>query len=365
MRILMLVAHPSIQGPLPKHTPHLIAGLEALGCQVESRPWSRHHERERLPEKLVGRTRDLLEVRRTLRQRTFDVMVVKTSHDRATLTRDIALLFATRGRCRRAVLQFHGSQSSRLLQPGSRLFKFASALMLRLADAALVLSTEELGEWQRFSSRGKFYVVKNPLLGASDARPQVKPERAEPTILFVGRLIPEKGVFDLIDAVAAVFARMPCRLMVVGDGPYATQLAEHAQTLGLEGRSSFRGYLNGEALSAAYREADVLALPTYWDEGFPTVLGEAMAAGLPIVTTRSRGAADYLREREHALFVPAQDPPALAAALLELLGDSALRSRMGRANRQRVKIFSTDVVAREYLSVLQEVAGPGLNAVGA
>jgi glycosyltransferase involved in cell wall biosynthesis len=287
-------------------------------------------------------------------------MIVKTSHDRATLTRDIILLLTTRRRCRSAVLQFHGSQSSRLLQPGSRLFKVATALLLRLADAAMVLSTEELREWQHFWPHGRFYVVKNPVLAASDAAPapRSRVKRSEPTILFVGRLMSEKGVFDLLDAVADVAARRPCRLLVVGNGPDASRLSERAQVLALEDRLSFRGYLEGDSLAAAYEEADVLALPTYWDEGFPTVLGEAMAAGLPIVTTRSRGAADYLREREHALFVPAQDPPALAAALLELLDDSALRLRMSRANRQRVKIFSTDVVASEYLSVLHDVVGP-------
>jgi glycosyltransferase involved in cell wall biosynthesis len=355
----MLVAHPSMGGPLPKHTPHLIAGLQALGCEVETRHWSRRRDREGLREKLVDRMRDVLEVRRTLGEGKFDVMVVKTAHDRATLTRDIVLLLATRRRCRGTVLQFHGSQSSRLVQPGSRLFKFASARLLKLADAAMVLSTEELREWQCFSPRGRFYLVKNPLVKASDAAPRTGLRRAEPTILFVGRLMMEKGVFELLDAVATVAARMPCRLVVAGDGPDAARLAEHAQALGLEERISFCGYLEGEALFAAYREADLLALPTYWNEGFPTVLGEAMAAGLPIVTTRSRGAADYLREREHALFVPPKDPSALATALVELLENGALRSRMSRANRQRVKIFSTAVVASEYLSVLLDAIRPG------
>jgi len=80
-----------------------------------------------------------------------------------------------------------------------------------------------------------------------------------------------------------------------------------------------------------------------------------MDAGLPIVTTRIRGAVDHLVERENALFVDPGDVRGLAASITTLLGDADLRARMGAANQRRVRIFAPDVVAAEYLQVLQTV----------
>jgi glycosyltransferase involved in cell wall biosynthesis len=115
-----------------------------------------------------------------------------------------------------------------------------------------------------------------------------------------------------------------------------------------------RGHLTGSELRREYAEATLLALPS-WTEGFPTVLAEAMDAGLPIVTTRIRGAADHLVEGVHALFVGPQDVGAITSAILTLLRDRDLRERMGSANRQRLRIFDPEVVGAEYLQVLRSL----------
>src|SRR5205823_173848 len=104
------------------------------------------------------------------------------------------------------------------------------------------------------------------------------------------------------------------------------------------------GYLAGAELEAAYREATLFVFPS-WVEGFPTVLAEAMDAGLPIVTTRIRGAADHLVAGENALFVEPRDVSALVDAILTLLDDRDLAARMSAANRRRIGIFEPRVVA--------------------
>jgi glycosyltransferase involved in cell wall biosynthesis len=97
-------------------------------------------------------------------------------------------------------------------------------------------------------------------------------------------------------------------------------------------------------------------LPTSLPEGFPTAILEAMSAGLPLVTTASRGPADHLVDGQNALFVPAHDPPALARALIRLLRDDRLRREMGDANREKVREFDPDVVAVEYRTALERIA---------
>jgi glycosyltransferase involved in cell wall biosynthesis len=117
----------------------------------------------------------------------------------------------------------------------------------------------------------------------------------------------------------------------------------------------FRGYVTGEELAALYRRLDVFALPTSLSEGFPMALMEAMAAGVAIVTTASRGQADHLEAGKHALFVPPGHVAALAEALAHLLRHPALRTEMAAANRVLSHTFDADVVAAEYLEALHEV----------
>lgn len=359
MRILMLVSHPNIRGPIPKHSPLLVEALRALGCEVITAPWGRHSGQEALLERIVGRAQDIARIRRTLTCERFDVMVVKTSHDWAALSRDIPLLLVTRRLCPRIVIQFHGGFSDRLVVPGYGLFKAASAWLLRLSDAALVLSSQEQRQWQQFYPTGRFYTVANPFQPADVTPGELlwALPKEEPVLLFVGRLIEAKGIFDLLNAMPRVLERTACHLVVAGDGADAQRVRECVERLGLSDHVTLTGYLLGGQLAMVYQVGDIFVLPTYYAEGFPTVIAEAMSAGLPIVTTRIRGAADHLREGVNALFVPLRDPEALARALARLLSDPSLREKMAQANQEKVKDFAPEIVTRHYLDVLEEVVG--------
>jgi glycosyltransferase involved in cell wall biosynthesis len=359
MRIFILVQRPEARGPVPKHTAHLVASLRSLGCEVITHPWGQEREGESLSHKLAQRVRDVLSVRRALEQETFDVAVVKTAHDWRTLLRDIPVALVIKRRCRPVVLQFHGSRASKLAAPGGHAFKLATALLLALVDGIMVLSTEEQRQWQAFRRSPPVFTVKNPYAPVDDAEaPRLENKSASaPRALFVGRLIEKKGVFDLIEALPFVLDQTQCDLVVVGEGAQAQELRDRIERLGIGDHVTMTGYLGGPELRDRYRESTILVLPTSWDEGFPTVLAEAMDAGLPIVTTRIRGAADYLVADENALFVEAGDVRGIASAMKRLLQDAQLRERMVLANRRRIRVFDPDVVAAEYLEVLQSLAG--------
>jgi glycosyltransferase involved in cell wall biosynthesis len=357
MRIFMLVPHEGISGPVPTQTPHLVAALRSLGCTIATHPWGRRNDDERLPGKLARRLRQVRSVRRALAGDEFDVAVVSTSHDWRTLVRDLAVVFAIRGRCRPIVLQFHGSQPSALVKPGRWAFTLVTALLLALVDGVMVLSTEEQAEWRAFRAQPPVFTVKNPYVRSSTwaERPGDRSPEDAHRVLFVGRLIEEKGIFDLVEALAAVIQRTPCSLIFVGRGEDDRRLRERIHRLGLNEHVTVKGYLEGAVLGRMYGEATLLALPS-WHEGFPTVLAEAMDAGLPIVTTRIRGAADHLVEGEHALFVEPRDVRGIASAIITLLRDPELRARMGSANRERVRIFDPEAVGAEYLECLRSLA---------
>jgi glycosyltransferase involved in cell wall biosynthesis len=358
MRILMLVPFPGVRGPIAKHTPLLVDALRALGCEVATEPWGRHRDDESLPSKLTGRAGDIARVRRRLANERFDVLVVKTSHEWPSLMRDIPLLAATRHVVPSIVLQFHGGRSDRLVAPGNHGFKLASRALFRLSDGVLVLSSEEQMESRKFWPRGRFHVVANPFdLSAWDNYETkiLGEEEGEATLLFVGRLMEQKGIFDALSALSRLRDGTRCRLLVAGTGPDQQRIAERAGELGITDDLVLAGHLTGDELARAYRAADIFVFPTYWFEGFPTVLSEAMAAGLPIVTTRTRGIADHLEDGVNALFVPPREPAAIAETIERLLGDVELRRRMSLANRGKVREFAPEPVAAHYLKTLETI----------
>jgi glycosyltransferase involved in cell wall biosynthesis len=360
MHILMLIQSSVIEGALPKHTPLLIESLEEYGHDISTSVWGRHTERETFPEKIIGRVKDLHRAKRKLLEQHFDIMVVKTSHDWLTLSRDILLLLATRHLCPCIILQMHGSQSNRLVTKRDYLFKIATKWLLRHCDGVLILSSEEQRQWQHFYPQGRFYVVDNPYLppsneySSADQETKLETPAGYPVLLFVGRLIVEKGIYELLESLPIILRQTKCHLVMTGVGPEKARLQKRIQELGLQQTITLTGYLEGSSLSYVYQRADIFVLPSY-SEGFPTAIAEAMFAGLPIVTTQIRGMADHLQAGINALFIPPKDSRALANAILRLLVDTDLRAHMRNANREKIKQFEPYAISANYHNIFKEI----------
>jgi glycosyltransferase involved in cell wall biosynthesis len=359
LKVLMAGPVAPVRGPIPKLMPLLADGLRAAGCAVTVCQWGRHRDDESAFDKLRDRVRDLQAIRVELRRDAYDVLLVKTAHDWAALTRDLPLLRAVRGLARATVVALHGTWADRLVEPGSRVLKVVSAGLPRWSDAVLVLSRQEQEQWARFAPRGRIRLMKDPYVTppaapATAGRREFGVPADVPLVLFVGRLIAAKGIFELIDAMSAVNAERPCHLLILGQGEEREALARRARGLGISDRITFAGYVGQDLLQAAYRCADVFVLPS-WAEGFPVAILEAMDGGLPIVTTPIRGMADHLVEGRSGLFVPVRDPQSLASTMLKLLRDPELRRRLGAGARAKVPDFAPSEVAQEHLAVFREV----------
>ena len=123
--------------------------------------------------------------------------------------------------------------------------------------------------------------------------------------------------------------------MLVGDGPYRGELEQVARRLGVAGELTFTGALTGERLAPLYREADVFCLPSF-AEGLPVVLMEAMANELPVITSRLAGIAELVDDGVNGVLLPPGREDVIADALERLAADPELRTRYGRAGRERV-----------------------------
>ena len=165
---------------------------------------------------------------------------------------------------------------------------------------------------------------------------------------FLGRLDPVKRVPDLLQALQLM--QSPAQLHIFGEGEERTSLKRQALQMGLGDRAVFHGASAGPG--EALRQMDVLALPSQ-AEGFPLVLIEAMAAGVPIVATRAPGIRDVIRDNETGILVPIGSPAELAVALDALARDPDRRAALAAAGRRDVcERFTWERVMPQYLGLL-------------
>lgn len=176
-------------------------------------------------------------------------------------------------------------------------------------------------------------------------------------VLCVGRLVPDKGQRLLLDAVSSLRARgLDVRLTLVGDGVDRAMLEQRAEELGLADDVNFTGSVGQDQILALYAEADVFCLPSF-AEGIPVVLMEAMATGLPVVTTEITGIPELVEDGASGILVPPGRADAIAAAL-ERLADRATRERMGLHGRLRVEEEFDATAGAQAMQRLMSMSGP-------
>lgn len=234
--------------------------------------------------------------------------------------------------------------------------------------------TRILSEADRILATSQSYVNSSPFLARQAGKVAivplgVRPERFQvertmarkrfgdgPTILFVGRLRYYKG----LDVLLAALASLPeGRLLVAGGGPMEDAWHHEARALSIQDRVVWLGEVSDADLPVIYAASDVFVLPAVArSEAFGVVQLEAMAAGLPVVTTEVGSGTSWVTQAgETGLIVPPGDPVALAEAIAGLLADADRRTRMGEAGRRRVSELFTeekmlDQVAEIYAQVV-------------
>jgi phosphatidyl-myo-inositol dimannoside synthase len=194
-------------------------------------------------------------------------------------------------------------------------------------------------------------------------QPAAIPDGGPLHLICVARLIERKGQQHLIEAVRRLIAEgVAVKLDLVGTGDAHSALQTQAAAAGIAGHVHFSGYVPREAIAARYTDAHVFVLPSY-NEGMSVATLEALAAGLPVVVTRTGGTAELVVEGENGLTFNWADVDALVAHLRQLAADRGLARRMGAAARARAALFSWESAAERYLKMFEQIAAgalPGL-----
>ena len=233
-----------------------------------------------------------------------------------------------------------------------------------LADRVVAQSDRALANLG-YAVRGNGCVIPNPIAVPIPAASTPTGPRASgigaaagrvsaPTLLAVGRLVPEKGYDLLLDAFARVAARVEgWRLCIHGEGPERASLEERVRRLGLAERVLLPGRIADPA--AAMQAADLYVMSSRV-EGFPNALGEAMACGMAVVSFDCpSGPRELVRHEVDGLLVPPGDVDALADALERLMRDPATRARLAARAPEVAERFSLAQVASAWERVFSEV----------
>lgn len=187
--------------------------------------------------------------------------------------------------------------------------------------------------------------------------------RGAKVIGFSGAFFPWHGVDMIVEALPSIIARVPnAAVLLLGDGPQRGTLVELARSKGLEDRVKIAGWVGHEELPAHVAAFDVAVMPDSNEYGSPMKIYEYMAMGVPVVAPRLGPLADGIVDGETGRLVPRRDLASFAGALVDLLSDETLRSRMGA--RAADHVARNHTWERNAARVLESLAPAGADTVG-
>lgn len=250
------------------------------------------------------------------------------------------------------ILQLHGSDFAGAYERAGTTLRMVMRMAFEHASRVIAPS-ERLARWVTSECRSARVVhVPPPVPQAAIGAPLHERPRL---VLFLGRLEARRGTFELAEAVAALRGEVPgLRLVYAGEGE-RTELAHHAQRLGIADAVKFTGWVGPSGKRALLEGAAVLAAPSYAD-GLPMGVLEAMAAGVPVVTSAVGGVLEALSDGVSGLLTAPGDTATLTRQLRRLLLEPQTAARIGAAARETARLrYSPERSAARLEEVYAEI----------
>ncbi len=340
-RVIMVGSSLRVRGGIAASATALLSGLPADGPRVTYVATQIDGSR---PLKTLAAFFGLLRLFGLLALRRADIVHVHMSTD-ASFTRKSAVLAMARMFGCRTITHVHAGRFPKFFKSSSPARQKAIVRDLEESDLVIALTEEWKGRLATIAPRANIRVLMNSIRAAQfeaviPERPPVPEDGG--TVLFLGWVVKEKGVLDLAEALALVVQERPRVTVEFGGDRDVEMLRTRVASLGLTDHVRILGWVRDDQKLDAFRRAHVFVLPSY-AEGLPMAMLEAMAAGLPLITTPVGGIPEVVRDGEHGILIDPGDVEALAGSILALLRDEGLRARMGAAN---VEVVQRDHDAR-------------------
>jgi len=309
---------------------------------------------------------NLAELAGRVRRARIDAVYVPISQNVPAFLRDALFIFQARAAGCRVIVHLHGGYFRALYDNSSPAFRAVARGALNAASSVIVLGDEFRSIFSGLVPEDKIAVVANgvPDPDAWPLRLPWSPAPRRPCLLYMSTLTRTKGILELFAALPILRRQFPDVILKVAghwsDADFQHEAEAFIAREKLQDSVHFAGNVDGTAKAEFLASGDLFCLPTRYEyEGQPLVLLEAMASGLPIVSTRHAAIGSTVLDGITGLLVPKDCQPAsLAAALALILADAPHRNAMSHAARQRyLSHFTQDICHSRLLKIVESVCG--------
>lgn len=208
---------------------------------------------------------------------------------------------------------------------------------------------------KQFSPKHNIEIISNGVDTELFYPAKNKDSNSEIQLLFISRLMPQKGIDTLIKACNVLHQRgiTNYKLTIVGEGHLKGLMFSLIEQYGIREKINYLGWKDLDELPDVYRKADVFILPSVM-EGMPSVVLQAMASGLPIIASRVKGFEEVLEENVNGLFAEYNNPGQFANAIEKLIESESLRKSMSQKSIEKSRQFSWESIAKQYLELYKQ-----------
>ncbi|MCS6803960.1 MAG: glycosyltransferase family 4 protein [Acidobacteriota bacterium] len=234
---------------------------------------------------------------------------------------------------RKLLLHIHGGNTARYYYQQNWLCRWYLRATLRRGDRLVVVSEALQRELSGYLPEKEFHLLRNAV--PVPASGQAAPRDGSVRVLYLGHFLKLKGIYDLVNAIPRICAAVPKAKFLLCGLHEIEQVRDLCQQRGVMSAIELLGPVPFEQRWDVLRRADIFVLPSY-EEGLPVTVLEAMAVGLPVVTTPVGGIPQVVEDGVGGFFIKPGDVDALVTRVIQLTRDATLRQRMGQANRARI-----------------------------
>jgi glycosyltransferase involved in cell wall biosynthesis len=287
-----------------------------------------------------------------------DVVHIHASY-RSSFFRKLAFFWLAKLLRKKTIFHIHSSRFEFYYDNQNPLTRRLIGHVLRQSDAVVVLAdiwrTQLLDGFPSLNP-AKIKVLRNPISLDSLAVANERSDSGPRTVLFLGLLIPTKGLADLVHAASIVVKKETnIRFAICGEGPETQTLRRLIEELDLSKTVSLVGWVDDDAKNKWLNSAYIFVLPSY-KEGMPVAILEAMAFGLPVVSTRVAAIPEIIQEGKQGFLLEPGDIEGLSDRIIRLLEDQGLWRTMSVNAQEKVREYSAARLADQWISLYESLA---------
>lgn len=305
---------------------------------------------------------DAINLFKTIRHNNYDVIHINPSLDVKSVLRDgLFMLIINMSKTPKSLVFFHGwDEKVADFILDSKILCFLMRITYGKAEKIIILAGKfakplvEMG-----IDKDRLVVFPTMFDGSIFEGVEKKQNKNQLILLFMSRFVTAKGMIELLEAFYKLpMYQPPIILHLVGDGPEKTAVEKKIIELGLQEKVKLPGYIKGKEKAKALLNADVFVFPSYYREGCPIALLEAMAAGLPLITTTVGGIPDIVIDGKNGVLLTSHTPDAIKEGIEKMLENKNKLREIGKFNKKTAwENYEANIVTSKLEQIYQQVAG--------